>query len=249
MARLHLQWPNHSGFIANLHWMCYACRRGENMSSEFKKLAVGESDFNQVISGNYYYVDKSLFIKDIIDRGHKIILIPRPRRFGKTLNISMLKYFYDCCPETPFTPSPSQENKQPGINNSYKNLFDSLAISNAGREYTDKMGQHPVIFLTFEEIKESNWETCFSRVKKVIQVEYLKHNSKMIFVADFLQFGAGFFGKVVSTHASSLNLIIIKLVYVKHREYVPDFHKKCRSNAIVPGIDATIGCSNTANNA
>ena len=140
-----------------------------------KKFYVGESDFKQVIAGNYYYVDKSLFIKDIIDRGHKIILIPRPRRFGKTLNISMLKYFYDCCPETYF-PSLVQENKQPGMNNNYKNLFDSLAINGAGPEYTDKMGQYPVIFLTFKDIKEPDWHTCFYNIKQLIQEEYLKHD-------------------------------------------------------------------------
>lgn len=58
-----------------------------------KKLAVGESDFKKIITGNYYYVDKTLLIKEIIDRGDTILLMPRPRRFGKTLNISMLKYF------------------------------------------------------------------------------------------------------------------------------------------------------------
>ncbi|HLP61258.1 MAG TPA: AAA family ATPase [Candidatus Deferrimicrobium sp.] len=145
------------------------------MSSKIKKLGVGESDFKQVISAHYYYVDKSLFIKDIIDRGNKIILIPRPRRFGKTLNISMLKYFYDCCPETSFSSS-SQENNQPGMNNTYKNLFDSLAINDAGPEYTDKMGQYPVIFLTFKDIKEPDWDTCFFKIKKLIQKEYLKHD-------------------------------------------------------------------------
>ena len=141
-----------------------------------KKFSVGESDFKQVISGNYYYVDKSLFIKDIIDRGNKIILIPRPRRFGKTLNISMLKYFYDCCPETFFTSSPSPENQLPGTNNTYKDLFNSLDINDAGPEYTDKMGQYPVIFLTFKDIKEPDWETCFFKIKKLIQKEYLKHD-------------------------------------------------------------------------
>ncbi|MDQ1351960.1 MAG: hypothetical protein QG657_2266 [Acidobacteriota bacterium] len=138
-----------------------------------KKLAVGESDFREIITGNYYYVDKTLFIKDIIDRGDKILLIPRPRRFGKTLNISMLKYFYDCCPETT---SPSPGIKQPGAENTYKNLFAGLAIQNAGREYTDKMGQYPVIFLTFKDIKEPDWETCLYKIKQLIQKEYLKHD-------------------------------------------------------------------------
>jgi hypothetical protein len=144
------------------------------MSSQIKKLAVGKSDFKEVISGNYYYVDKSLFIKDIIDRGHDVILIPRPRRFGKTLNISMLKYFYDCCPEASY-PSPVQENKQPGTSNTYKNLFDSLAIKDAGPGYTDKMGQYPVIFLTFKDIKETDWDTAYSKIKKLIRLEYARH--------------------------------------------------------------------------
>ncbi|MCU0289916.1 MAG: AAA family ATPase, partial [Acidobacteria bacterium] len=146
------------------------------MSSEIKKLAVGESDFKKIITGNFYYVDKSLLIKEIIDRGDLIILLPRPRRFGKTLNISMLKYFYDCCPETYF-PIPDQENKQQpeATSNDYKNLFDSLAIRNAGREYTDKMGQYPVIFLTFKDIKETDWDTCLFKIKQLILDEYTRH--------------------------------------------------------------------------
>ncbi|MCP4215734.1 MAG: AAA family ATPase, partial [bacterium] len=59
-----------------------------------KKLPVGISDFKKIISQNYYYVDKTLLIKEIIDKGDDILLVPRPRRFGKTLNLSMLKYFY-----------------------------------------------------------------------------------------------------------------------------------------------------------
>ena len=186
------------------------------MSSKIKKLSVGESDFKQVISGNYYYVDKSLFIKDIIDRGHKIILIPRPRRFGKTLNITMLKYFYDCCPETPFTPYPSQENKQPGINNTYKNLFDSLAISNAGREYTDKMGQHPVIFLTFKDIKEPNWDTCFYNIKQLISDEYSRHYY-LVDSKKFLPHEIEYFKRIISLdgnigdYESSLRKLLIFL--------------------------------------
>ena len=65
---------------------------------ETKKLPIGKSDFKNIIEGNYCYVDKTLFIKEVIDKGDSILLIPRPRRFGKTLNLSMLKYFYDCCP-------------------------------------------------------------------------------------------------------------------------------------------------------
>ncbi|MCU0288481.1 MAG: ATP-binding protein [Acidobacteria bacterium] len=143
-----------------------------------KQFSVGESDFKNIITGNYYYVDKSLFIKEVIDRGNRVILVPRPRRFGKTLNISMLKYFYDCCPEklplTTGTPHPGTKPVTPG--NSYKDLFTSLAIADAGPQYLEKMGQHPVIFLTFKDIKESNWKTCWSKIKELIQDEYVKHD-------------------------------------------------------------------------
>jgi len=148
------------------------------MIMDTKKLAVGESDFKDIISGHYYFVDKSLFIKDIIDRGDKVILIPRPRRFGKTINLSMLKYFYDCCPEDlpRSSDTPALESKPVIPGNTYKSLFNSLAIGKAGAQYLEKMGQHPVIFLTFKNIKESNWKSCWSKIKELIQDEYVKHD-------------------------------------------------------------------------
>ncbi|MCX6583193.1 MAG: AAA family ATPase [Candidatus Aminicenantes bacterium] len=144
---------------------------------DIKKLPVGESDFKKIITENYCYVDKSLFIKEIIDRGDTILLLPRPRRFGKTLNLSMLKYFYDCCPEDlPRTlDTPSLENKPVSPPNTYKSLFDSLAISKAGPQYLEKIGRHPVIFLTFKNIKETDWESCFYKIKQLIQDEYSRH--------------------------------------------------------------------------
>jgi hypothetical protein len=125
-----------------------------------KKLPVGVSDFKKIIQDNYYYVDKTLFIKEIIDKGDTILLIPRPRRFGKTLNLSMLKYFYDCQPG-------EEENKE---------LFNSLAIQKAGQTYLDKIGKHPVIFLSFKSIKVLDWESCINKIKQLIQKEYLGHD-------------------------------------------------------------------------
>ncbi len=154
---------------------------GEAGMKKTKKLPVGISDFKDVVTGNYLYVDKTLFIKDIIDRGDKILLIPRPRRFGKTLNISMLKYFYDCCPQTGFPgsdpepPPPAKENGTHLPGNTYKNLFDSLAICKAGKPYMDKLGKYPVIFLSFRAIKEMDWESCLGKIKQLIQDEYSKH--------------------------------------------------------------------------
>ncbi|MCP5108071.1 MAG: AAA family ATPase, partial [bacterium] len=125
-----------------------------------KKLPVGVSDFKDMVTGNYCYVDKTLFIKEIMDKGDKILLIPRPRRFGKTLNLSMLKYFYDCCTE-------DEGNSK---------LFDSLAIRKTGKKYLDKMGKHPVIFLSFRTIQEMDWESCINKIKTLVQDEYLKHD-------------------------------------------------------------------------
>jgi hypothetical protein len=147
-----------------------------------KPLPVGVSDFKDMVTGNYCYVDKTLFIKEIIDKGDKILLIPRPRRFGKTLNISMLKYFYDCCPQE-LSSSNSKGAKVDGPDkrtgpsgNSYGKLFDSLAISKAGKKYLDHMGKYPVIFISFRTIKEPDWETTFRKIKKLIKKEYLKHD-------------------------------------------------------------------------
>ena len=141
-----------------------------------KKLPIGVSDFKDMITGNYYYVDKTLFIKEVIDSGDKILVIPRPRRFGKTLNISMLGYFYDCCNVSWDKESalsvPSQEL---GSTNN-KHLFDSLSISGAGQEYMDKMGKYPVIFLSFKSIKEKTWDLSLTKIKQLIQKEYLRHD-------------------------------------------------------------------------
>jgi hypothetical protein len=148
-----------------------------------KPLPVGVSDFKDMVTGNYYYVDKSLFIKEIIDKGDKILLIPRPRRFGKTLNISMLKYFYDCCPQALSSGSGSTkganvdnaDSRTGSTGNSYGKLFASLAIDKAGKKYLDHRGKYPVIFLTFKNIKELDWETAYSKIQKLIRKEYSRH--------------------------------------------------------------------------
>ena len=140
-----------------------------------KRLPIGVSDFKDVVTGDYYYVDKSLFIKEIMDKGDKILLIPRPRRFGKTLNLSMLKYFYDCCPETLASRTQTLPAGTDTPGNSYKKLFDSLAISRAGQEYLEHMGKYPVIFLSFRDIKELDRETCMDKIEGLIHDEYSRH--------------------------------------------------------------------------
>ena len=105
-------------------------------------LSIGQSDFNVIRTRGDYYVDKSLFIQEIMD-GPDIVLVTRPRRFGKTLNMSMLRYFY-------------------GNDADYSGIFQGLAIMEAGQNYLDKMGKHPVLFMSFKDIKDTKWKDALA---------------------------------------------------------------------------------------
>jgi hypothetical protein len=122
-----------------------------------KKVPIGISDFKKIIENNYYYIDKSLLVKDIFDIGSETILIPRPRRFGKTLNISMLKYYFE------------KSEKD------YSYLFKELLIWKE-EEYQKHQGRYPVIFLTFKDVNSSNFELCYEHLKEVIAHEYKRHD-------------------------------------------------------------------------
>ena len=127
------------------------------MVSSKKKLPVGLSDFKRVITDNYYYVDKSLLIQELIDQGAQALLIPRPRRFGKTLNLSMLRYFFE------------KTEEDTGA------LFRHLKIWQAGEEYTRHQGKYPVIFLSFKDVKEPTWESALEKIRRLIQEEFSRH--------------------------------------------------------------------------
>ncbi len=169
----------------------------EAVIKKTKKLPVGVSDFKRIIEGDYHYVDKSLFIKEVIDKGDTILLIPRPRRFGKTLNLSMLKYFYDCIPDNRLPGSEPPTNETDTSIQGNKKLFDSLAIREAGDQYLEKMGRHPVIFLSFRTIKELDWETCISKIKRLIQKEYARHGY-LLESKKILPFEQDYFKKIVA---------------------------------------------------
>ena len=104
-----------------------------------KKFPIGLSDFKKLIEGNYYYFDKTNFIDEIIKDGSEVKLFTRPRRFGKTLNMSMLKYFFDI--------KEAEENRK---------LFKDLYIEKT--ENFKEQGQYPVIFLSLKDLKADNWE-------------------------------------------------------------------------------------------
>lgn len=133
--------------------MAKTLKKEKNM----KKLSISISDFKEIIENGHYFLDKSLFIKEIINSDAKVLLLPRPRRFGKTLNLSMLKYFFEKSQET---------NKQ---------LFKDLGIEKE-KKIMNLQGQYPVIFLTFKDIKELNWDNTISKIKDLIAQEFSKHD-------------------------------------------------------------------------
>ncbi|EDN67799.1 protein containing DUF1703 [Beggiatoa sp. PS] len=124
------------------------------------QLPIGLSDFKEVREENYYYVDKSLFIQEVINRSSKVLLLPRPRRFGKTLNLSMLRYFLE----------KREESLVP--------LFKGLAISK-DTEIMQHQGQYPVIFVTFKSCKGATIEECLSQIRSLLIELYLEHKSRI----------------------------------------------------------------------
>ena len=126
------------------------------MKKKKKKLPIGLSDFKEIIEYDYYYFDKTKFIENILEDGSKVKLFTRPRRFGKTLNMSMLKYFFDV------------ENKKEN-----KKLFEGLNISKS--EYFNKQGEFPVISISFKDYNEKKWESGFREVKGIIERLYTKY--------------------------------------------------------------------------
>ena len=130
------------------------------MKKRKKKLPIGLSDFKEIIEYDYYYFDKTKFIENILEDGSKVKLFTRPRRFGKTLNMSMLKYFFDV------------ENREEN-----KKLFEGLNISKS--EYFKKQGEFPVISISFKNYNKNDWESGFKSIKSTISDIYAKFEDLM----------------------------------------------------------------------
>ena len=118
-----------------------------------KAIPVGIENFEDIIKDNYYYVDKSMLIEDILVNRAAVTLFTRPRRFGKTLNMSMIKYFFDV--------RNKDENRK---------LFERLKIF--GSEYMREQGKYPVIFVSLKDLRADTWEMCLMEIKKLISKIY-----------------------------------------------------------------------------
>ena len=120
-------------------------------------IGIGQSDFKALRIRKNYYIDKTMYIKDIIDNEASVLLVTRPRRFGKTLNMSMLKYYFDC------TKKDSKE------------LFEGLKIMQQEEKYTSKLAYYPCIYLTLKDVTEINYENMILNLKTAISDMYLEH--------------------------------------------------------------------------
>lgn len=124
---------------------------------EAKRIPIGISDYKKVISEDYYYVDKTDFIRQIVEEGSLITLLPRPRRFGKTLNLSMLRYFFE---------------KTDG--NVFRPLFDNTRIQD-WKDFDKHQGQYPVIMLTLKDCKADTYEEVLLRLGYELKNEFTRH--------------------------------------------------------------------------
>lgn len=128
-----------------------------NHFAKNKSLPIGVSDFKLATTG-YYYVDKTLMIRDFLDKKPMVSLFTRPRRFGKTLNMDMLRVFFE------------KTNDDTSV------YFKDKQIWQCGDYYTKHQGQYPVIFLTFKDVKSITWEETFQKIRRLISLEFIRHN-------------------------------------------------------------------------
>ena len=136
-----------------------------------KPLPIGIDDFKTIIEDDYYYADKTKMIESLLDDGAGVTLFTRPRRFGKTLNMSMLNYFFNL--------KNKEENRK---------LFENLYISKS--KYMNQQGGYPVIYLSFKDIKALNWEKCYFMTKRLItylynEFEFLREKLNKKDLSDF----------------------------------------------------------------
>ena len=150
-------------------------------------IGIGESDFKSLRIKNYYYIDKTMYIKDMIDNSSKVVLVTRPRRFGKTLNMSMLKYYFDCR---------QKDNK---------GLFNGLKIMQQEEKYTSKLGAYPVIYLTLKDAGLMTYEMMIMQLKTIMMELFYEH--KELLEGEMSEGERTIFNKILSANATDVDLL------------------------------------------
>ena len=155
-----------------------------------KAIPVGIENFEDIIKDNYYYVDKSMLIEDILVNRAAVTLFTRPRRFGKTLNMSMIKYFFDV--------KNKDENRK---------LFEKLKIF--GSEYMKEQGKYPVIFVSLKDLRGDTWEGTFENLKSFISDLYAEFEDmrEIMNKRDKIKFDKIFYEEEKGDYETSLKLL------------------------------------------
>lgn len=142
--------------------------RRESLKDEVSRmrkppLPIGIEFYKHMMDKPYYYVDKTLIIRDLLDKGGKVNLFTRPRRFGKTLIQSTLRVFFEC------------ETEADGSVTDNSHYFAGAKIMQAGEEYVAHMGQYPVIFLSLKSAKQPNFQMAYEQLRETIAEEFERH--------------------------------------------------------------------------
>ena len=151
-----------------------------------KSLPIGISDYVRAQS-EYYYVDKTLLIKEFLDQKPLVSLFTRPRRFGKTLNMDMLRVFFEISDEDT------------------SKYFADKAIWKCGEEYQSHQGKYPVIFLTFKDVKFDTWESTIDKIRGLLQEEYGRHQ-ELLSSDKLSQYEKEYFAKILDASANEVEL-------------------------------------------
>ena len=149
-------------------------------------LPIGVSSYKRAVD-EYYYVDKTLLIKEFLDKKPMVSLFTRPRRFGKTLNMDMLRCFFEI----------SEEDTS--------KYFEDTMIWQCGDAYTSHQGKYPVIFLTFKDVKFDSWQATLDKIKDLLQAEFGRH-AKILNGSQLADYEKEYFSKMLNGSASYMDL-------------------------------------------
>ena len=168
-----------------------------------KRIPIGVSDFKHLIEENFYYFDKTNFIEQVIQDGAQVKLFTRPRRFGKTLNMSMLKYFFDI--------KEAEKNKK---------LFKDLYIEKTN--FFKEQGQYPVIFLSLKDLKATTWEEMEKDIKSTVASLFLEYENLYYELGEF---DKPLFKRIATKEVDIENLkealkVLVKILYKKYNKKV-----------------------------
>ena len=170
-----------------------------------KALPIGVSDYVRA-QAEYYYVDKTLLIKECLDQKPLVSLFTRPRRFGKTLNMDMLRVFFEI----------SEEDTS--------KYFADKAIWKCGEEYRKHQGKYPVIFLTFKDVKYDSWEATVNKMRSLLQNEFGRHQ-ELLSSNKLAEYEKVYFSKILNGEASVVDMTAaleqLSQMLAKHYEKAP----------------------------